>query len=653
MIKDESICLAFLALGVCPEDVLVVLPVAQLICDAEPQLAGKLNAVVLRRSIKALVDRHLLQGNIASGVQMHDVVRDLVRSRLGGEDGIRVKQRAVVRAFVAACPAGGWPSNDAVGQYAALALATHMAEAMFPNLFDDEEAQAWLLHSEEAIVSNIATVLGSAKLSELSAAKEAAGDLVGAARVAWAARSVKQLPAARSVELAYRTVALLESANDPNCITFEVAVLGKAIAFSFKGEAIAFSRRLALLASSGATFASKRGEFLGAAGPALGVLFAAGMAGWPYNVAEVRSAFFLFRQATQTHMVEASRLSDVTWEQQMACLVNAMSCIWSASTCDMDDWNPLLCGGEAALEEALAHYTQTNGQCGKDMQSKDAGGRDDYRFGQAGVLLALFFGNLPPIAQWAVDATAAYNELDLPETRNYVAQYLEVWESRSACSLLVSLNRLTEAHALLEAMGFTWSDAGFALYDSFFAALSQVFPCFVKDADAVFHRLVLYLASPQTAALDAEVSAWIPAPAALAQHERDQFYCQHWGLKGLLDVAAAAFLQLGRDDDAAEVARILVSPEHHCVQHRDLARAHSVLGQVAAKRGNVEEADGHFGRALESATASRFPLLEVLAARDWKRAAGAGASAAVVADAAIDAACVKMGKSRDQLSSVL
>ena len=50
MIKDESISLAFLALGVCPEDVLVVLPVAQLICGAEPELAGKLNAVVMRRS---------------------------------------------------------------------------------------------------------------------------------------------------------------------------------------------------------------------------------------------------------------------------------------------------------------------------------------------------------------------------------------------------------------------------------------------------------------------------------------------------------------------------------------------------------------------------------------------------------------------------
>jgi hypothetical protein len=206
---------------------------------------------------------------------------------------------------------------------------------------------------------------------------------------------------------------------------------------------------------------------------------------------------------------------------------------------------------------------------------------------------------------------------------------------------------------MLEAVGFTWSEDGFALYDEWFAVISQGIPGFVKDADAVYHRLVLYLASPQTqaAALDAEVSAWIPAPAALAQYERDQFWCQEWTPWGILDLAAAAFLRLGRDDDAEEAARILVSPEHHCVQPRNLARGHSVLGQVVAKRGDLEEASGHFARGLEAAKASRFPLEEVLVARDWKRAVGESAVAG--ADAAIDAACAQMGKSRAQLAQVL
>jgi hypothetical protein len=44
-----------------------------------------------------------------------------------------------------------------------------------------------------------------------------------------------------------------------------------------------------------------------------------------------------------------------------------------------------------------------------------------------------------------------------------------------------------------------------------------------------------------------------------------------------------------------------------------------VLGQVAAKRGDLEEAGGHFGRAMEAAKTSRSPLVEVLTARDWAR----------------------------------
>ena len=87
-------------------------------------------------------------------------------------------------------------------------------------------------------------------------------------------------------------------------------------------------------------------------------------------------------------------------------------------------------------------------------------------------------------------------------------------------------------------------------------------------------------------------------------------------------MAARAFLQLGRDDDAFEVARLAVSiPESTVGRQYSTVECHSVLGQVAAKRGDLEEAGGHFGRALEVAKASRrLPMLELLAAQEWKRA---------------------------------
>ena len=48
--------------------------------------------------------------------------------------------------------------------------------------------------------------------------------------------------------------------------------------------------------------------------------------------------------------------------------------------------------------------------------------------------------------------------------------------------------------------------------------------------------------------------------------------------------------------------------------------------------------------------ASRLPILEAVAARDWKRAV---AESGVAAEAAIDAACAKMGKPRAQVAPIL
>ena len=168
-----------------------------------------------------------------------------------------------------------------------------------------------------------------------------------------------------------------------------------------------------------------------------------------------------------------------------------------------------------------------------------------------------------------------------------------------------------------------------------------------NDADVVFQRLLTFLASPQTAPSDRAMGEWMPTPAAIAQLELEHPTGAAANNR-MLPLAAEAFLQLGRDDDAAEAARIGLLPEQHT--HDTFARGkyHRVLGRVAAKRGNAEEAGGHFGRALEEAKA--LPMLQLLAARDWKRSVSASGAAA---DAAIDAACAKMGKSRAELASVL
>ena len=45
-------------------------------------------------------------------LQMHDIVRDLMRQRVGDDDAMREKQRAVVRSFVSAYSAQDWFASD-------------------------------------------------------------------------------------------------------------------------------------------------------------------------------------------------------------------------------------------------------------------------------------------------------------------------------------------------------------------------------------------------------------------------------------------------------------------------------------------------------------------------------------------------------------
>ena len=81
------------------------------------------------------------------------------------------------------------------------------------------------------------------------------------------------------------------------------------------------------------------------------------------------------------------------------------------------------------------------------------------------------------------------------------------------------------------------------------------------------------------------------------------------------------------------------------------SEAHSeARGGTSASGERLVTGRALFGRALAAAASSRLPLLEVIAARDWKRAMPASGSAA---DAALDAACAKMGRSRAELALVL
>ena len=136
--------------------------------------------------------------------------------------------------------------------------------------------------------------------------------------------------------------------------------------------------------------------------------------------------------------------------------------------------------------------------------------------------------------------------------------------------------------------------------------------------------------------------------------EYEYFFLKRFGLYDLTSTGARAFLKLGRDDDAYELSRIAVSPEQKTEKKTTLVDCHSILGQIVAKRGNLDEAESHFANAMKEAKLSRLPMLEVLVARNMKKHLlepnGRDCSAA---EEGIDSACRKMNKTREEVAWVL
>lgn len=225
---------------------------------------------------------------------------------------------------------------------------------------------------------------------------------------------------------------------------------------------------------------------------------------------------------------------------------------------------------------------------------------------------------------------------------------------QNAIPVLILVGMKAEASVLLCNLGFTWDEDGLDLMDRSITAHKASLPTIDAKCVSSVYRLLLIVTSAEGTIDEAEANAWIPSPSALAEMEKRDVWVQRWGAVDVCSFGARAFLRLRRDDDAYELARLALRPDQGSLKKTTLVSCHSILGQVAARRGDTDEAEGHFARALVEAKASRLPMLEILAARDWKEHLispyGRDYSEA---EMVIDAACAKMKKSRDQLGRVL
>jgi hypothetical protein len=154
---------------------------------------------------------NLLKGSIArAGLFAHDIVRDYTTNQ-HTEAELRALQRDVVDAVLVAKPADGFDDyahRRSFHGYVVRQLHWHIRGALADG---EEPPEAWLSDRDQdpVVKLNAAVAFGLEKLKALSAEKEAAGQLVHAAQIAWEASFLKQVSPAARADLVYRAAGCL------------------------------------------------------------------------------------------------------------------------------------------------------------------------------------------------------------------------------------------------------------------------------------------------------------------------------------------------------------------------------------------------------------------------------------------------------------
>ena len=269
--------------------------------------------------------------------------------------------------------------------------------------------------------------------------------------------------------------------------------------------------------------------------------------------------------------------------------------------------------------------------------------------------LVLIFGRIDALDVYLQKAILSWEELDFASKKDYASTAFEM----SICMpyfipLLLTLGRYSEAATILQVWSFQWNEEFDERFDPYIKAAIGAWKTFNFDNEKTCMRLTIFLVSSEGSIDLDEVNAWMPSPKEIATIHFGDPWFKNGYFMDIANLGARAYLKLGRDDDACELAQLMVSAEPKIEKKWVLMNAHGILGQIAAKRGNLDEADGHFASALEEAKLSRLPMLELLAAQDWKRhVLEPNGRECRSAEAAIDGACAKMNRTREELTSVL
>ena len=649
--------------------------------------------------IAVLMSQNLLKGSLAmrDGVFMHDIVRDYVIALLS-EAQLRAKQAQMVEMLLLARPAEGFKDvlNTSPGNfdgYVARNLAHHMRGSLSEG---ETPSYEWLAHRDNVVVKSAALALGRDAMIAQIASAEASLDLLLAARLAWALVTSHMMKKDDEIDLAYKCVDLMENQSkrrggygrdEEASRRFHMAALHFAFKFDVGSEryfrAKAQGKRLTsppqslsariggcilgAIVSPGClkclvscvgtknkekeTFEFARfkgGLELWRGFDRLGLT--GGDAGkWPSPTEDDRRAALSIFSISKSYYMQALNVSDTQINTHFVYLLNntvdgafivPMFNLWE----DPDSVSV----SEAQLVEAISSYDFARYH---PIYSSTGSKADPFFFGCFNLKLVLFWGNLASLSVWHRKACATFRELDLANTRDFRIFQAEIGPMACMLPIFVMINRMDLLSDVMDSFGVDCRDD--STFQSIVAFSMTLLPK-VNGAEDIYWiwKLLAFLAMAQETDDVSDVT-WMPSPIVLAEMGKNWIY-RNGGALDVLYLGCRTYMKLNRDDDAYQLASIVVSPEQQTIKKTELVNCFTVLGEIAAKRGKLDEAESHFANALEEAKLSRLPMLEVLAAQRWKKRLwspnGRDASGA---EATIDRACGKMKKSLDDLASVL
>ena len=669
MIKGKNrdlVITVFKFFAVFPEDVAVPAGVFNVFAsNITGEKREKKAKMAVGNCLSFLLKYNLIKGGFSSGqgVFMHDIVRDYVISQYSKEE-LCALQKTTSDALLNARPEGGFPLSGAAASgtfegYCARNIYHHFRHSMVVGQGPPDE---WIEHPDDAIKGNTAMAVGLDTMTKLSEEQEAAGELVRAAHASYSASLLNDIPQTQKFDFIFRATELLEKADDKDALDFETSILLQITTGIDMGSdryAHAQERMMNVAKSAEATFSSKAMQALGMMGQSfftMGLFSTDGAAGdIKQSIEEVIAGCRV--------MTEASELADETVPEILVvcCKTIFGQSMWMmhcgtapfyknlSITFVPEEIHP------GCSEADVLHFIDIYEPSIHPTVFKQAWNCDIFAESPFVVVLALYYGNVTTgLRLYMEKVVAVYAELDLAKSRCYKDWAMEIWNTvYEGVATQIMIGHYENAHLLLTTLGFTWKPEGFECLNDYIAAAKAMLPAMNANIEDIFFRLLMFLAAPAGEIDAAAFSEWIPSPTDLAEADTYVFM-RVYGISGTAPFGALAFLKLGRDDDAYELAKITVSDEHKTEKVTTLIMCYQVLGQIAAKRGQMDEADGHFSKAMEYAKLSLAPMLEVLAARDWKKCVlePTGRDCAL-AEAAIDEACSKMKKSREDLSSVL